>query len=167
MPPRHLVLAFAALAFACGGAPPPVPVLATQADIRRLAGEWVGEYGSTQTGRAGSIVFTLDSVEDHAHGDVLMGPANRDWSGFDRAHVPGVAPRPTEGQLLSIRFVRAEGDRVSGTIAPYKDPACGCPVQTEFVGRVRADTIAGTFEIRPLGGGGSRTGEWRVVRRRS
>lgn len=164
---RSLPCAIASAILACGGPPPPVPVLASAADIRRLAGEWVGEYASAQTGRAGSIVFTLDSAEDHAHGDVLMGPANREWSDFDRDRVPGAVPRPAEGQVLSIRFVRAAGDRVSGTIASYTDPACGCPVQTEFVGRVRADTIAGTFEIRPVGGGGARTGEWRVVRRRS
>lgn len=148
---------------ACGGTPPPVPVIADQADVRLLAGEWVGEYGSAETGRAGSIIFTLDAAEDHAHGDVLMGPANRAWSDVDRSAAP-VRPEPTDGQVLSIRFVRAEGNRVSGILEPYTDPACGCLVRTEFVGRLQGDTVAGTFEIRHLTGGSPRTGQWRVVR---
>lgn len=154
------------LAVACGGSSPPVPVLATVADIRQLAGEWVGEYASAQTGRAGSILFTLDSAEDHAHGDVVMGPPNRVWSGFSREEMPQ-RPARAESQVLTIRFVRAEGDRVSGTLQPYTDPQCQCTVRTEFFGRLRADTIAGTFEIQPVGGGTPRRGEWRVVRQRS
>lgn len=148
---------------ACGGPPPPVPVLADPADARQLAGEWVGEYGSVQTGRAGSIQFTLDSAEEHAHGDIVMGPANRSWTGFDREGTP---PRPErmDAQILAIQFVRAAGGRVSGVLDPYTDPSCDCLVRTEFVGRLVADTISGTFEIRQVHGGTPRTGEWRVVR---
>lgn len=159
--PRMLML----MLVACRGSPPPpVPVVASPWDIRQLAGEWVGEYGSAATGRAGSIVFTLDSAEDHAHGDVIMGPTNRAWLGFES---PGTRPPPeaSEGQVLSIRFVRAAGDRVSGVLEPYTDPSCDCRVRTEFVGRVAADTISGRYEIRSLSGGPPRAGEWRVVRR--
>ncbi len=149
---------------ACGGSPPPpVPVLADPAGVRELAGEWIGEYASSETGRAGSIVFTLDSAESHAHGDVVMGPANRSWTGFDREGMPP-RPEPMDGQVLAIQFVRAAGDRVSGTLDPYTDPACQCLVRTEFVGRLVGDTISGTFEIRQLTGGSPRAGEWRVVR---
>jgi hypothetical protein len=51
-----VVLVFAAVAVACSRAAPPVPVLATATDIRRLAGEWVGEYGRPETVRSGSIM---------------------------------------------------------------------------------------------------------------
>jgi hypothetical protein len=164
--PTSRFLPAALLALACGGSSPPVPVLASAADIRRLAGEWVGEYASAQTGRAGSILFALDSAEDHAHGDVVMGPANRVWSGFSRDEM-SQRPARAESQVLTIRFVRAAGGEVSGTLEPYTDPQCRCTVRTEFYGRLRADTIAGRFEIRPVGGGSPRRGEWRVVRQRS
>lgn len=160
-----VVLVVAAVAVACGRAAPPVPVLATATDIRRLAGGWVGEYGSPETGRSGSIMFTLDSAEDHAHGDVVMGPPTRNWTAFeDRTLEPfGMAAR--EGtRVLSIRFVRAEGDLVSGMLDPYDDPACSCQVRTEFVGRLVADTLAGTYETRRSAGGRPTAGRWRVQR---
>ena len=153
------------LAVACSRAAPPVPVVASPADIRRLAGEWVGEYGSRETGRSGSIVFTLDSAEDHAHGDVLMGPPVRTWSAFeDRMNEP-LGSGAREGmQVLTIRFVRAAGDQVSGVLDPYNDPACGCPVRTEFVGRLVGDTLAGTYATLHVAGGRATAGRWRVVR---
>lgn len=155
----------AMLVAGCSRAAAPVPIVATPADIQRLAGEWVGEYGSPETGRSGSIVFTLDSAEDHAHGDVLMGPPTRNWSAFeDRTNEP-VASGAREGmQVLTIRFVRATGDQVSGVLDPYDDPACGCPVRTEFIGRLVGDTLAGTYETLHVAGGRSTAGRWRVVR---
>jgi len=142
-----------------------VPVVASPADIGHLAGEWTGEYGSPETGRSGSIVFTLDSAEDHAHGDVLMGAPTRNWSAFqDRTIEPVVSGERAQMRVLTIRFVRATGDQVSGVLDPYDDPACSCPVRTEFTGRMVGDTLAGTYETIQVAGGRATTGQWRVVR---
>lgn len=155
----------AALVAACSRAAAPVPVVASPADIRRLAGEWTGEYGSPETGRSGSIVFTLDSAADHAHGDVLMGAPTRNWSAFqDRTIEPVASGEREQMRVLTIRFVRATGDQVSGVLDPYDDPACGCPVRTEFIGRMVGDTLAGTYETIHVAGGRAATGQWRVVR---
>jgi hypothetical protein len=160
------VLCAASLA-ACSRTAPSVPVLATAADIRRLAGEWVGEYGSPETGRSGSIVFTLDSAEDHAHGDVLMGPPVRNWSAFnDRTMEPMGSVAREGAEVLTIRFVRAADDQVSGVLDPYQDPSCACTVRTEFVGRLAGDTLSGTYETRRATGGSATAGRWRVVRSR-
>lgn len=160
-----VVLVTAAMMAACSRAAPPVPVLATEADIRLLAGEWVGEYGSPESGRSGSIAFTLDSAEDHAHGDVLMGPPARNWTAFEDRIIEPFELAAREGtQVLTIRFVRAAGDQVSGVLDPYDDPTCGCPVRTEFVGRLIGDTLSGTYETRPTTGGRATAGRWRVVR---
>lgn len=155
----------AVLLAACSRTAAPVPVVASPADIQRLAGEWVGEYGSPETGRSGSIVFTLDSAEDHAHGDVMMGPPVRNWSAFeDRTNEPVASGAREEMQVLTIRFVRATGDQVSGVLDPYDDPTCGCPVRTEFIGRLVGDTLAGTYETLRVAGGRATAGRWRVVR---
>src|ERR1043166_5630706 len=63
--------------FGCGASQPPVPVVGGEADIARLAGQWLGEYSSAETGRSGSIVFTLTSGSDTATGDVVMTPRLR------------------------------------------------------------------------------------------
>ena len=155
----------AVLVSACSRTAAPVPVVASPADIQRLAGEWVGEYGSPETGRSGSIVFTLDSAEDHAHGDVLMGAPTRNWSAFEDRTMEPVASGDREAmRVLTIRFVRATGDQVSGVLDPYDDPACDCPVRTEFIGRLVGDTLAGTYETLRVAGGRATTGRWRVVR---
>ena len=52
----------------CAGKSPPVPVQASAADIGLLAGRREGEYSSNETGRGGSIVFTLTTGRDTAEG---------------------------------------------------------------------------------------------------
>jgi hypothetical protein len=113
-------------------------------ELSALAGDWEGEYSSAATGRLGSIVFKLVAGEDHAHGDVLMIP--RGSSDPYRPRSGGEGPAPAgASQLLTIRFVRAEAGRISGTLDPYWDPDCNCEVTTTFVGEARGDAIEGTF----------------------
>jgi hypothetical protein len=83
------------------------------------------------------------------------------------------APRPTReptgsaapAEVLSIRFVRAEGETVNGTLDPYWDPDCSCEVTTTFVGAVSGDRIAGTFTSMRTAGRVS--GTWKATRRPS
>jgi hypothetical protein len=154
-------------AYGCSSTPPPrVPLVGEHGDAAALAGEWAGEYSSPVTGRSGSILFTLTADGDTARGDVVM---------TLRDPMPGSSPDPAAARSLSvpasrpltIRFVRVEGGRVSGELAPYEDPDCSCTVRTVFTGTVRGDVIEGTFtSTGSREGYGYPTGEWRVTRRR-
>jgi hypothetical protein len=150
----------------CAAKPAPVPVLGDPSDLRALAGEWEGEYSSRETGRSGSIVFTLRAGRDSAAGDVVMTPATPPTSpvhGEGRAAIPSGTPA---AQVLTITFVRATGDSVSGALAPYMSPDCSCSLTTTFVGRLQGDAIEGTFTTRGEGVPGAQPGRWKVTRKR-
>jgi hypothetical protein len=160
-----LVPVLAVCCAACASSPGPVPVVAETIDLLRLAGEWSGSYDSPTVGRQGSITFLLEAGKDTAYGDVLMVP--RGWTEpltpmQDPAAAARDAPIP---ETLEIRFVRVEGSQVSGTMAPYKDPECGCAIYTTFEGQVEGDVIQGTFTARP-GHGPPYKGTWIVKRKR-
>ena len=158
-------LALLVLLPGCSSTPAPVPVEGAHADLSALAGRWEGEYQSPATGRLGSIVFDLTAGEDHAHGDVLMIPrgSTTPYSRTPRTGGEPVSPGPTS-QLLTIRFVKAEAGKVSGTLDPYWDPSCPCEVTTTFVGEVRGDEISGTFSS--TRNAGRVFGTWKVTRKK-
>jgi hypothetical protein len=151
----------------CAGKSPPVPVQASAADIGRLAGRWEGEYNSDQTGRGGSIVFTLTAGSDTAQGDVLMIPAGSNQpimrEGMSQQPYTSSGPIPS---VLSIRFVDYRDGQVSGALDPYRAPDCNCVVATTFIGTVTGDVIKGTFTIRGTPSPVPVTGEWEVHRHR-
>lgn len=150
---------------ACAGNPQPIPVVGDAASVANLAGKWEGTYSSSETGRSGSIVFDLSAGRDTAFGDVLMIPAG-EREPVSRAPDPDqlepMSPRP---RVLTVRFVQIGGDRVSGQLAPYQDPACGCTVTTTFEGRVEGDVIEGSYLTRHEHGAGVQRGTWKVERR--
>jgi len=159
--------AVAAVLFACGQAGTPVPVVGTPTDLTQLAGRWVGDFSSVETGRSGSIVFRLSATGDSAFGDVLMNPtavANQVQVPNPSA-APAATPAPAP-QWIEIRFVRVTGGRVSGTLKPYTDPICSCPLFTTFEGRLVGDTLSGTYTSRHQAGGPSQQGRWTAVRER-
>src|SRR5215470_1710266 len=126
----------AALAGGCASQNPAPPVPVEGADVSALAGHWVGEYSSTETGRSGSIVFELRSGDKVAHGDVLMKPKEGAPTADDPMHG---AP-----QILNINFVNATGGTLRGTMDPYRDPACNCQLVTTLTGRRTGGTSEGT-----------------------
>lgn len=154
----------ATLAAACSTAPGPVPVVADQAELIQIAGEWHGTYDSPVVDRHGTIVFKLEAGRDTARGDVTMVP--RGWTRpLGPAEHPAAAARGAPvPEVLQIRFVRVEYGVVSGTLEPYKDPDCGCAVYTTFTGRLMGEVIEGTFTSRP-GHGPAYQGTWRVQRK--
>ena len=150
-------VATAALSLAaCAANPSPVVVQGPAQDVSALAGEWRGEYWSAESGRSGSILFQMEAGRDTAYGDVLMIPAGQVHAHADERHPPS--------EFIGIRFVRVLGDRVRGLLDAYRDPVCGCRLETSFEGQLRADTIAGTYQSRHLEGGDVQHGHWRVVR---
>ncbi len=146
---------------ACGGSQSPVPMVGRRADISQLAGEWLGEYSSVETGRSGSIVFNLTAGSDTATGDVVMTP---------QFVMRGPVTQPSQGapqtpRSITIRFVRVSGGQVSGALDPYTDPNCGCQLHTTFTGRLVGDTLSGTYMSRHEQTQEVQTGRWRVVRK--
>jgi hypothetical protein len=154
------------LLLGCAASRNPVPVVGTANDVSALAGEWVGDYQGNESGRSGTITFMLRAARDSAFGEVVMVP-----TGWGHALLPwrqpggGGAVSQTQA-VLTIRFVRVEGGRVSGTLDPYADPRTGERLLTTFDGQFNKDgkTIGGTFTTM-LEGGSKQTGRWSVQRR--
>jgi len=165
---RSTSLLVAVLSFAltaCGASRSAVPVVGTATDVSSLAGEWAGDYSSAESGRSGSISFTLRSAGDTAFGDVMMVP-----KGFGRALIPwnqsgsGGGAANQAPSVLTIRFVRIERGHVSGTLDPYADPRSGERLLTTFNGELKGNTISGMYTTR-LPSGETQTGRWSVQRR--
>ena len=122
----------------------PAAVMVT-GDATPLVGTWTGSYTSPSTGRSGSIVFTLGAAGQSARGDVVMTDA-ASGKVFERVDRSGPNVQMAgQSQVLTIQLVRVGDGTVTGTLDPYRDPACNCPVETTFTGRLDGDTIAGTF----------------------
>jgi len=163
-------IAVAAVATACATRPTPVPVIGPTSQVTALVGDWSGDYSSNETGRSGSITFSLRSGNDTAIGNVVMvpKPANDAVPFSSATDRPIIRTNAAQGQgeLLTIRFVGVEGNRVVGTLDTYRDPEDGCKISTTFKGEFKnADTIEGTFasvgsEIGHL----PSSGKWKVTR---
>ncbi len=158
---------------ACGASRAPVPVVGAAADVSALTGDWSGAYSSAQSGRSGSISFTLRATDDSAFGDVIMVPSAsgvplKPWSsqqtGGGGAQPTGANQAPPS-TILKIRFVRVESSHVSGTLDPYADPQTGARLLTTFSGELKGDSITGSYSTR-LPSGDTQTGQWSVQRRR-
>jgi hypothetical protein len=164
---RHrLVPLIAILALSSGGCTtahqPNIELTSSDFDLNPLVGEWRGNYNSSETGRSGTIAFTLRAGDAAASGNVVMVPRGADSAAAAVAETAASASR----QVLSIHFVRKEGGNVVGTLDPYNDPECACKVSTTFQGTFRdARTIEGTYTTVPSRPGTSvTTGQWSVTR---
>lgn len=161
--PFSLILTVALTA--CAGRQPSVPLVGASTDVAALTGQWAGDYSSAESGRSGSISFNLRPAGDSAFGDVVMVPAGlgrplTPW----RGEASGMQTQRLETEVLTISFVRVQGGRVSGTLAPYSEPGTGERLVTTFDGRLSGDVIEGTYTTR-LSTGATQTGQWRVQRR--
>ena len=153
------------LVLACSANPAPVPVTGDAGDLEALAGEWAGEYGSTETSRSGSIVFRLEAGADTASGDVVMIPTGS-RAPLHPMHGDEIAEQNIPAtQLLTIQFVRVRGGQVAGELEPYHEPSCDCALHTTFTGRIEGDSVTGTYRSAGPAGERSTSGWWRVVRR--
>ena len=159
--------ALALTAAACAINPQVVPLSGAPQDLRALEGEWIGEYRSFETGRTGSIMFTLTAGRDTAFGDVVMVP--REMAGAARRpDVTNPLPSQSAAQVLTIQFVSVSGNSITGTIDPYPSPDCDCQLLTTFRGEIRGDRIEGSFTIHHSGFDmGAQKGTWWVNRKRS
>ncbi|HJP84670.1 MAG TPA: hypothetical protein VJ852_01660 [Gemmatimonadaceae bacterium] len=124
-----------------------VEVSAADFDVSSLVGRWAGEYHSEETGRSGDITFTLQPGEASAYGDVTMIPKTPTRSTVPlHNEIVGMPALGSVRELLTIHFVRKEGNTVVGMLDPYQDPECRCRVVTTFRGEFKnGGTIEGTF----------------------
>jgi len=147
--------------------PPAIEMPGAPRSTVALVGEWDGSFRGRAIGDTGSIWFKLVAGEDHAHGDVLLksqgaaAPFVRYAPVTDRLETrPPAVPA-----MLTIHFVRIDGDLVEGVLDPYFDPSCDCEAMTTFTGRLFENRITGTF-VTKLAGDAITTGSWQVTRRR-
>jgi hypothetical protein len=145
---------------ACHYQPTPVPLSGERSSIRALRGNWTGTYRGTESGRTGSITFTIRTDADSAFGEVYMDAPQ----GVQAADDPRIHQRHVSNpRYLAIRFVDVIGGEVEGALEPYVAPDCDCTVTTRFTGRVIADTIRGTYITRgPMIV--PQTGVWAIMR---
>jgi hypothetical protein len=137
------ICALASFAVACGGSPKEVAVEGSDTSLVQLAGDWSGEYKGNESGRTGTVSFSLQLGRHVAEGEVIMG---------------GNTP-------LKIEFVQVQQGQIKGTIARYTDPNCSCDVETSFIGKLAGSSIAGDFETRIASTGKIQTGTWTVARK--
>ncbi len=142
-----MIVAILILMSACGGSQA-IQMKGENEDLVLLAGDWQGEYKGVETGRQGTIKFSLGVGRHTADGYVKMFP-------------DGVKGAP---DALKISFVEVEEGHVSGKIDSYVDPSCNCQVQTIFIGNVDGDNIDGTFETVVIGTDKKQSGNWSAFR---
>jgi hypothetical protein len=157
---RPSVLSALVLLGACTYQGTPVPVMG---DTRLLAGDWEGTYQSEETGRSGTINFSLKAGTDSAFGDVWMVPRQAEHlqhPGADPGDYrpPRALPRP-----LRISFVRCADGEVTGTLDPYEDPETGERIFTTFEGRIEGSTFSGRFVSLYQPSGVRARGTWSVT----
>jgi hypothetical protein len=137
------LLAASGVMVACGGSQKDVEVKGKETETAKLAGDWEGTYEGKESGRQGTVKFSLQLGMHTAEGEVFMG---------------GETP-------LKIQFIDVEGGQIQGTIAPYTDPNCNCQVETSFIGVVSGDEIKGEFSTKIGATGQIQTGSWQVTRK--
>ncbi len=162
---KFAVLFAVLAATTCAYNPPPAPIAGDPETIGFLAGEWAGEYASEDTGRHGNIFFRLQAGADTAQGEIIMARNYEFYEEEYRSPVdfeqPAVIQAPP---LVSINFVRGSGPWVYGALDEYRDPECGCMVQTTFTGRIDRDQIKGQFKTTHPGSDLVDVGTWSVRR---
>src|SRR5215212_604709 len=104
---------------ACATRTPGIELTSSDFDLNPLVGEWRGAYSSAETGRSGTIAFTLRAGEGSASGNVVMIPrADSLLTPAEREAVSNVSAPGRS--VIKIHFVRKEGGNLSGTLDPYR-----------------------------------------------
>jgi len=157
--------AFMMSALACASTPPGTEISSSDFDIRPLVGVWRGSFNSAQTGRSGTVAFTLRAGESSAKGNVVLIPRPDSLLTPEEREAPENVNMP--GRLVvPITFIRKQGGSLNGILDPYTAPDCNCTVTTTFEGTFAdANTIEGSFTTVPSKAGASvSNGAWKVTR---
>jgi len=160
-----LIAGLAAAVIGCATKTPGIELTSSDFDLNPLVGVWRGDYSNPQTGRRGTIAFSLRAGESFASGNIVMIPKPDSLLTPEERELVSDVPA-TGRSVLSIHFVRKQGGNLNGTLDPYRAPDCDCIVNTTFQGSFADErTIQGTFTTVPSKAGTSiTTGTWKVVR---
>jgi len=90
------VAGVAASAVGCASRPPEIELTSSDFDLNPLVGEWRGDYSNPETGRSGTIAFTLRAGESSASGKVVMIPGKAD------SLASAAAVRTIEGTFTTV-----------------------------------------------------------------
>lgn len=160
---RWILLVLTALVLsACAYNSPPVEVVGNKKDLSMMKGDWRGEYSSSESGRKGNIIFTLSADSDTAHGDIMM-YAHSDELVYSEENKD--LGKPILPAVLTIRFVQIRKGWVTGMLDPYRDPECGCILETTFIGKLKGATIEGTYSTQGVEHDLVQEGSWFVKRK--
>lgn len=147
----------------CGGINYSVPVAATPDERGSLAGTWEGTYEITDNGaRKGHLYFDLSADADTAIGYVVMSAMRY----LPRNNVPGNVYPAAASEQIPIRFISAMDGYIRGELDVYRDPECGCRLNTVFIGQRKGDRFYGTFTSRHSDTNTVAAGKWEAVRTR-
>ena len=160
--PVSACLLFVVAVGACSYAGNPVPLRGSATDIGALAGRWDGEFWSDESGRRGSLLFTIRSGTDTAIGDVVLSTGMTEPVIAADARDPQHLRHSRAPEVLRVTFVAVRGEMLRGRIEPYVAPDCKCVVVTEFLGTIAGDTVSGRYDT--TGPGVRQEGRW-VMRR--
>lgn len=161
LPFRASILILGLMLAGCSTPKKTIPIRGSHHDMQQLAGRWAGSYESTDTGRSGSILFELEAGADTACGDVIMYATRRETEYLLNSRFQQLRRNQ---QVLEIRFVEVNDNRIRGNLEYYRDPACNCLLSTVFTGRLNGDTITGTFVTHGVNDGHHYRGTWKVRR---
>src|SRR5437660_3157130 len=126
--PRSIAVVIAGLAAACAAAPQtPVPLAGTVSDLAALTGHWEGAYSSVETGRSGTISFTLTASRDSAFGDVVMIPQGlgRPLQTWNNSAPPAGAASP-RSSVLTIKLRAGRPGTRDRQARPVRRPGDRC-----------------------------------------
>jgi hypothetical protein len=149
----------------CRYNPSPVPIEGSVSDIAHLAGTWDGDYSSVESGRSGSITFTILAGRDTAFGDVVMIPEHGQALTAADAGTSAHQLHEQSAQLLRVTLVRVQGGTIRGELEPYIAPDCHCTVTTVFRGALNGDRVDGQYVTRGPNGL-LQEGRWKLERRK-
>jgi hypothetical protein len=154
------------LSWGCNPSQNPVNLYGDEVDVESLEGEWWGDYFSKDTGRSGTIEFTLIGEKNKAFGDVMMIPRGSKEPYHPIGYREKAEVDPKIPELLTISFVEVIGGKVRGELTPYWDPEMQRRMYTTFEGIVMGDTIQGTYESRMEQSPIYFYGQWKVARKK-
>ena len=70
---RYVTVVGLSALLACGQPGTPVPVVGTATDLTQLAGRWIGDFSSVETGRSGGVGNAVSHRAGADDGDVFHG----------------------------------------------------------------------------------------------